>query len=119
MRRPHDDADMAGCVSRPWFYSHAVVKGIVGCNQFGLAVLHDRDQAVLVVGIGRVCSSPFRHPPVLPFLAGEQVAGVREGRYPPAVEEPCVPTYVIGVQMRAQNIVDVLGRKTGGGRLAR
>jgi L-ascorbate metabolism protein UlaG (beta-lactamase superfamily) len=32
------------------------------------------EQAVLIIRIGGVCSSPFSHPPVLPFPPGEQVA---------------------------------------------
>jgi hypothetical protein len=51
---------------------------------------------------------------VLPFPAGEQAAGVRERRHPSAADKSRVPTDVICVQTRAQNIVDVLGHKTGG-----
>jgi hypothetical protein len=75
--RSHFDAYMAGRVSRPWLYPYAVVEGIVSGDQLGLATLHDRQQAVLIIRIGSVCSSPFCDPPVLPFLPGEQIAGIR------------------------------------------
>src|SRR5215831_291962 len=115
VRGPRHDADMAGCVPRPGLDPYVVVKRIIHGNQLGLATVHDGQQAVLVVRIGRVCGSPFSDLPVLPFLARKEVASVREGRYPSAVEEPRVPTDVIGVQMRAQHIVDFFRRKTGGG----
>ena len=108
---------MAGCVARPWLDPYSVVEGVVSGNQLGLATVYDRQQAVLIIRIGGVCSSQFSHPPVLPFLPGEQVAGVREGRHPSAVEKPRVPTDVIGVQMCAQHVVDVLRRKARGGEI--
>src|SRR5215472_12044164 len=117
LRGPRHDADMAGCVPRPRLDPYTVVERIIHGNQLGLATVHDGQQAVLVVRIGRVCGSPFSDLPVLPFLARKEVAGVREGRYPSAVEEPRVPTDVIGVQMRAQHIVDMLLRKAGGGEI--
>src|SRR6266852_4294759 len=70
-------------------------KGIVTGYQLRLTTLHDRQQAVLIVRIGGVFGPQFGHPPVLPFLPREQVAGIGECRHPPAVEELRVPTDVI------------------------
>src|SRR6516165_12459523 len=97
LRGPRHDADMAGCVPRPRLDPYVVVERIICGDELGLASLHDRQQAVLVVRIGGVCGSPFSDLPVLPFLARKEVAGVREGRHPSAVDEPRVPTHVIGV----------------------
>ena len=96
---------------------YVVIEGIVRGNQFGLATLHDRQQAVLIIRIGRVGGSPFSHPPVLPFFAGEQIARVGESRHPSAVEKPRVPADMISMQMRAKHIVDVVGRNTSGGEI--
>ncbi len=115
--RPDDDTDMTGGVPRPRVYMHVVVKGVVGGDQFRLATLHDRQQAVLVIRIGRVSTSQLGDPPVLPFLAGKQVAGVREGRHPSAAEETGVPADMIDMQVRAQHKVDVLGCKAGDGEI--
>src|SRR5919108_6596445 len=56
---------------------------------------------------------------MFPFPASEEVAGFRKGRHPSTVKEARVPTDVIDMQMRAQHIVDVLGRKTGGGQISK
>src|SRR6516162_523631 len=84
LRRPHRDANMAGCVARPWLDPHVVVEDVVGGDQLGLATLHDRQKAVFIIGVGGVGGPPFGHPPVLPFLTGEQIAGFWEGRHPSA-----------------------------------
>src|SRR5215472_16208101 len=59
LRGPRHDADMSGCVPRPGLDPYVVVKRIIRGDEVGLATLHDRQQAVLVVRIGRVFGSPF------------------------------------------------------------
>src|SRR5262249_43364298 len=71
-------------------------------------------QAVLIVRIGSVSGAQFGMLPVLPFLSRKQIAGIGERRHPPAVDKPSVPTDMIGVQMCAQHVVDIFGRKTCG-----
>ena len=70
---PHHHADVTWCVSWPRLDPDAVVERIVGCDQFGLATLHDR-QAILIIGICGVLGAQFSYPPMLPPLAGQQVA---------------------------------------------
>src|SRR5215471_10025309 len=101
VRGPRHDADMAGCVPRPGLDPYVVVKRIIRGDELGLATLHDRQQAILIIWIRGVRGSPFSDLPVLPFLAREEVAGVREGRHPSAIDEPRVPPDVIGMQVRA------------------
>src|SRR5262245_58944699 len=108
---------MAWRVSRPRLDPDAVVEGIVTGHQLGLTTLHDWQQAVLKIRIGSVMSAQFGLLPVLPFLPREEIASIGERRHPPAVEEPSVPSDVVGVQMRAQHIVDVLGRNTRSGKV--
>jgi hypothetical protein len=52
---------------------------------------------------------------MLPLLTGEEVVSVGERRHPPTIDEPRVPTDVIGMEMRAEHIVDVFRSETGGG----
>ena len=48
-------------------------------------------------------------------IPGGRTGSGRSGRSGPiGHDKSCVPTDVIGMQMRAQHIVDVLGHKTGG-----
>src|SRR5262249_10133217 len=54
---------------------------------------------------------------VFPFLPRKQIAGVGKRRHPSAIHETCVPAHMIGVEMRAQHIVDVLGCETRGGKV--
>ena len=42
LRRPHHNADMAGCVPRPRLDPYAVVEGVVRGDEVGLATVHDR-----------------------------------------------------------------------------
>src|SRR5262245_17769383 len=116
-RRSRNDAHVAWCVSRPGLDPYAVVEGIVAGHQLRLTTLHDWQQAVLIVRIGSVPCAQFGLLPVLPFLPRKQIAGIGERRHPPPVEEPSVPTDVIGMQMRAQYIVDVFGRKACGSKV--
>ena len=46
---------------------------------------------------------------------GEEVAGIGEGGHPAAVDAAGVPADVVGVQVGAEDDVDVLGREAGGG----
>ena len=51
----------------------------------------------------------LQHRPVLVLPASEEIAGIRKGGYPLAVDQPCIPTDMIEVQMRAEHEVDVIG----------
>src|SRR4029434_3297194 len=51
--------------------------------------------------------------PVLPFLAGEEVAGPRKGGHPPPVLERVLPADMVHMKMRAQHEVDGLRREAG------
>ena len=115
----HHNTHVTGRVSWPRLNPYVVIEGVVRSDQLGSTTFHDRQQAVFIVGIGGVFGSQFSYPPVLPFLAGEEVSGIRERRRPSAVDEARVPTDVIGMEMRTQHIVDVVGSETGGGRFAR
>ena len=79
--------------------------------------LYDWQQAVLVIRIGRVSCAQFGALPVFPFLPRKQIAGVGKRRLPSAIDEPRVPADMVGMQMRAQHIVDVLGCKARGGKV--
>src|SRR5215469_8866832 len=111
----HHNTHVSGRVSWPRLNPDVVVEGIVRSDQLGSTTFHYRQQAVFIVGIGSVFGSQFSYPPVLPFLAGEEVPGIRERRRPSAVDEARVPTDVVGMEMRAQHIVDVFRSETGGG----
>src|SRR6516165_1292510 len=111
----HHNTHVTGRVSWPRLNPDVVVEGVIRSDQLGLTTFHDRQQAVFIVGIGGVFGSQFSYPPVLPFLTGEEVPGIRERRRPSAVDEARVPTDVVGMEMRAQHIVDVFGSETGGG----
>ena len=108
---------VTGRVSWPRLNPYVVVEGIVRSDQFGLTTFHDRQQAIFIVGIGGVFGSQSGNLPVLPLLTGEEVTGIRERRHPSAVEQARVPTDVIGMEMRAQHVVDVFGCETGGGEI--
>ena len=56
-----------------------------------------------------------RRLPVLELRRGEDVAGVGEGRYPPAVDERGVPPDVVDMEVRADDGVDGVGGEAGGG----
>jgi hypothetical protein len=98
--RPNHDTDMTRCVPRPRLNPDAIMEGIVHSDQLGLPSVHDRQQTVFIVRVGRITASQLSYPPVLPLPAREQVAGVWECRHPSTVEKTRIPTDVIGVQMR-------------------
>src|SRR5262245_55341625 len=114
LRRSHNDAHVAWRVSGPRLDPYAVIEGIVAGHQLRPAALHDWQQAVLVIPIGRVSGAQFGALPVFPFLPREEIAGIGKRRHPSAIDEPRVTANVIGVKMRAKDEVDVLGLKARG-----
>src|SRR5262245_19558055 len=117
LRRSHNDAHVAWRVSGPRLDPYAVIEGIVAGHQLRSTALHDWQQAVLVIRIGRVSCAQFGAFPVFPILPCKQIAGVGKCRHPSATDEPRVPADMVSMEMRAQHIVDVLGRKARGGKV--
>ena len=104
---------MSGRVARRGFHHHAIVDRVVAFQQQRLPGLEHGQHAVVV----HLRASRALHPPiadlgieVLLLDPREQVPGVRERRYPAAVLELRVPADMVGVEVRAQHDVDVLGR---------
>ena len=85
-------------------------------DQHGLARLHHREHAVLVSHVTRVGGHRriLPHVPVGVVGARKQVLCVRERRHPAPVAQHRIPADVVGMQVRAQHQVDVLGRDAGG-----
>jgi hypothetical protein len=80
-------------------------------DQVRLSGLEDRQDAVgdVIAGARERCR--FRRAPIVPFPLRNQVTCVGKGRHPLAIIQPSIPADVIDVQMRAQDHVDVLGRR--------
>src|SRR5256885_2174731 len=57
-----------------------------------------------------------RHGPVLPLLAPNGVSRPRKGAGAPEIDTARVPPGVVGVEVRAQDEVDLLGMVAGGGK---
>ena len=55
----------------------------------------------------------FKLFPMLPFEARKEILGIWECRDPATINEPGVPTNVIRVQMRTQDVVDLFWPNTG------
>ena len=89
-----------------------IVESVLAADQIGFLRLDDRQHAVgdRLDSVLRVLLGP-----VGVLLPGKQVAGVREGRNPPAILQACVPSDVIGVQMSAHDKIDVVNRDAGSG----
>src|SRR6516164_6853992 len=110
---------MAWRVSGPRLDPNAVIEGVVAGHQLRPTALHDWQQAVLVIRIGRVSGAQFGALPVFPFLPCKKIVSIGKRRHPSTIDEPRVPADMIGVEMRAQHIVDVLRRKAGGGKVSK
>jgi|SRR6516162_75802 len=91
--RPDDDTDVSRGVPWPRLDPYAVIEGKIHGDQLGLATVHDRQQAIFVVRVGRVFGSQFSYPPGLPLLTGKEVAGIRKGRHPSATKEARVRSF--------------------------
>ena len=108
------EAELTRCVTRQCRqrYSTADVKPVF--NKVCETCFDDRQDAVaetaVIVHPGR-CQ--FLSLPMVKLGPTDQIARVRESWHPAAVNQLCVPSDVIGVQMGAHHDIDVLGPEPG------
>src|SRR5687767_11972482 len=85
-------ADVAGSVARRRLEAEPPPEGMIALDEIHLPVLHDGHDAVGDALVLLVT-------PVLPLLAGYDVAGAGEGRHPAPIDEPRIPAHMVDVQM--------------------
>src|SRR5271166_199863 len=107
---PDTDGKMVGSMARCRHQAHMIVERMLAADEVCLFCFDDRQYAILD------CVDPVLGMllgPVVVLLAGEQIPRIGEGRDPTAVLQPRVPTDMVGVQMSAHDIVDILDRHPG------
>src|SRR6266481_7032941 len=107
--------DMTGGMARGRDEADFVADPVIGLDEIdkagipdrGHRISEDRSHVLTLVLLG----------PMRIFYSADQVARVRKGRDPPAVDQHRVPADVIDVEMRADHRVDRLARIAGGGEI--
>src|SRR6478735_7860870 len=110
-------ADMPGRMSGCRDQRHLISEPEVRVDEFHQPRIQHRHHGVIhvmevVVAIGLVEMLP-----VFEFAAAEQVARLREGRYPLAIDQARVPSHMVEMQVRAQHVGDFFVRESGLGQI--
>jgi hypothetical protein len=92
-----------------------VADPVIGLDEMDQAGIPDRGYRICEDS-GHVLALILARP-MRVFDSAHQVAGIRKGRDPPAVDQHRVPADVIDVEMRADHRVDRLARIAGDGEI--
>ncbi len=99
-------ADVSGRVAGSWNEGHLIGNVEVRADELHQARGDDRIERVLEMPQVVIAAGALQVLPVIPLLAAEVVARLRESGNPLAVDQLRVPADMIEVQMRAQHAAD-------------
>jgi hypothetical protein len=104
--------DVANGVSRRRMEHKAISHRALPVDNFRLPALDHRQNAIFVDSSVDTLL-PRGTSPMLAFCLKETVSRVRKRRHPATVEQPCMPSTMIDMKMRAHHVVHRLWRNSG------